>query len=974
MTSITQTIPSFTGGMSQQPDELVLPGQVKELLNGIPDITDGLVKRPGSRFVRSLSSSAAGKEGVWFSYYRDRIEGAYIGFIHRSGTVRIWHANDVTLPGGVNKVAGDPAVVNPSNAIGYLSHASNDDLKFLTIADTTFVTNSTVPVERSLALADTSDGRGVSIGSGVSNKFQAFVELRQLAHGREYSFDVHTPTAAEESLTPDVSTYNPGVPEKHKTGKALNIAHTNATGFTTIARGSGTNTYTGIDPNLQHQCTEIFIVSDGIQARNLVFRLTVTGQVAVSPNAVGTPESTDYIGVYNTSVELLSGGYGWAMNQTFTVNDGTGVTHTIEVKEVQQLKVKKDLGFFRPDPTSFDANLSVSADGILSQVEQGVGTGKIALNVAEVIGNGIFLAHDQPFVVETKQPDLWRITPMEVNDVSELPRQCKNGMIIKVVNSSDSQEDDYFLKFIGDADSDGPGRWEETIAPETHTSFNANTLPHIIQRQADGSFTVGTYNWSSRQVGDDNTNPFPSLFADATALDNNNGKKINQTFFHRNRLGFLCEDNVILSRAGEPGNFFQDSALVIGASDPIDIEASSTQPTLLKNAIETNTGLIIFAETQQFMLHTDSDSLTPETAKVSNISTYRYSPKTDPISLGTTIGFVDNAGAYGRFFEMFDIRREGEPSMVEQSKVVPRILPNNLDIITNSRENNTIFFAKSGFPGIIGYRYFNTGDRRVQSAWFAWVLPFNIQHLFVIDDELYIIESFNYNFFDPVNSNLLKIPLHDIDNALQTVGDDFYGDNIPYDVHLDSAISLRAGAYDGTYTTVTFDSAGNGTTLGAVNLATGETFISDPTQRVGTDHKFLGNFGGLTVVVGWLYEMKVDMPRIFVKQKAGEITTSDITASLTIQRVNLRFGPVGQIDVDLKRLGKPTVTTQYDATPMDFYDADEATFVEEKTQQVPVYERSKNCNLTLKSFHPGPASLRSMTWEGDYTPMHHKRV
>ncbi len=73
MASITQTIPSFTGGISQQPDELVLPGQVKDLINGIPDITDGLVKRPGSRFINSLAGAAAGTS---FSYYRDESEGA----------------------------------------------------------------------------------------------------------------------------------------------------------------------------------------------------------------------------------------------------------------------------------------------------------------------------------------------------------------------------------------------------------------------------------------------------------------------------------------------------------------------------------------------------------------------------------------------------------------------------------------------------------------------------------------------------------------------------------------------------------------------------------------------------------------------------------------------------------------------------------------------------------------------------------
>ena len=925
MTSITQTIPSFTGGISQQPDELVLPGQVKDLVNGVPDITDGLVKRPGSRFISALSGASA---GTWFSYYRDRSEGAYVGQVQRNGAVKIWNTSG--------------SLVHNGSANGYLAHTTDEDLKFLTVADTTFVTNSTVSVQRTSAKSPL---RGAGIHSSLNGQdYQAFVELRQLAHGREYSFDVHTPTAAEQSITSG--------------GKALSI-HVNTpsaggSGYTSISRGSGN--YTGIDPSLQHQSSEIFIKDAG-NGRNLVFRLTATGQVAISKDAGGTTQSDDYVGVYNVTSELLHGGYGWTANQTFTV-DMQNVTYTVTVKDVQQIKGKVDRGFFRPDPTSFDANTSVSADGILSQVVSGTGTGQINLDTVQVIGNGIFLAHSSPFVVETKQPDLWRITPMEVNDPTTLPRQCKNGMIVKVINSSDSQEDDYFLKFVGDAGNDGPGKWEETVGPDQFTTFDASTLPHVIQRQSNGSFTVGTYTWETRQVGDDNTNPFPS-FVD---------KKISQTFFHRNRLGFLCEDNIILSRASEPGNFFQETALLIGASDPIDIQASSTQPTLLKNAIETNTGLVIFAETQQFLLHTDSDSLTPETGKVSNISTYRYSPQTDPISLGTTIAFVDSAGRNGRFFEMVDIRREGEPNMIEQTKVVPRLLPTDLTVITNSRENNTVFLNKAGESDIFGYRYFNTGDRRVQSAWFKWSLPFNVKNLFVLDDELYIVQDTSYN--------LLKIPLQEIDTTREATGDDFYGDSIKYRVHLDSSKSLTAGSYNGTHTEVAFTSAGSGvgTALAAVNLTTGEVFIEDTTQRSAPSYKFLGDFGGDTVVVGWMYEMKVDLPRIFVKKKAGEQTTSDLTASLTIQRVNMRFGPVGQIDVDLKRLGKSTVTTQYDATPMDHYDADEATFVSEKTQQVPVYERNKNCNITLKSFHPGPASFHSMTWEGDYTPMHHQRV
>lgn len=958
MASITQTIPSFTGGISQQPDELVLPGQVKDLVNGIPDITDGLVKRPGSRFIDSLSGAAA---GTWFSYYRDESEGAYIGQIQRDGTVKVWDT------------AGNDRSPTTNNPVTYLQHSNDEDIKFLTVADTTFVTNVTKDVKRTSA---NSQNRGELIyGSGNNNvnRYQAFIELRQLAHGREYSFSVSTPTASVQNISGSASKGRATSLSVARPGKG-------GSGYQTINRGEGT---TGINPDCRHQGSELFVVNSG-SGKNLVFRLTATCQVVVREDCSSSRdavEANDYVGSYNVTVELLNGGYGWSANDTVTVSM-QNVSYTVTIKSIQNIKAKKDLGFFRPQPSSFDANVDVSADSILSQIEQGtsINDGQINLNIVERVANGIFLAHDSEFTVETSNPDLWRITTTKVNDPSELPRQCKHNMLVKVISSADSVDDDFYLIFKGNNNADGPGSWEETVGPSEPTTIDGSTMPHIIQRQSDGSFTVGQYlkadgssAWETRQVGDDNTNPFPSFMSAAQIADHtsNDCKRISQTFFHRNRLGFLCEDNVILSRAGEPGNFFQESALVIGASDPIDIQASSTQPTQLKSAIETNTGLVIFAETQQFLLHTDSDSLTPETGKLSNISTYRYSPKTEPISLGTTLGFIDSAGVNGRFFEVFDIRREGEPNMVEQTKVAPKLLPHDLDVMTNSRENNTIFFSKSGTAEIFGYRYFNTGDKRAQSAWFKWTLPHNIAHLFVLDDELYIISS---------DYKLLKIALQKLDTAREIEADNFYGNlgsNVlgdEYSIHLDSSVSLTAGSYDGTYTTVSHTFVGNKTKLGAVNLSTGEVFIEDETQRSGNTYKFNGDFGGDTVVVGWLFELNVKLPRIYVKQKAGEITTSDVTASLTIQRVHLRFGPVGQIHVRLKRLGKTHIETTYESTPMDAYDADEATFVPEKTQTVPVYERNKNCNLVLKSYHPGPAQFISMTWEGDYTPMHHKRV
>ena len=52
----------------------------------------------------------------------------------------------------------------------------------------------------------------------------------------------------------------------------------------------------------------------------------------------------------------------------------------------------------------------------------------------------------------------------------------------------------------------------------------------------------------------------------------------------------------------------------------------------------------------------------------------------------------------------------------------------------------------------------------------------------------------------------------------------------------------------------------------------------------------------------------------------------------------------------------------------------DAPYLDEEIQEVPVYERNTNVELTLKSSHPAPATLRSLSWEGDYSPMHYRRV
>jgi len=150
MASVTQSIPTLTGGLSQQPDELKIPGQVSVANNVIPDVTHGLLKRPGGKLVASLSDNGTAglnsqTNGKWFSYYRDESE-SYVGQISRSGDINMWRCSDGAAM-TVNYDSGTATAL-----ANYLTHTDDEDIQTLTLNDYTFITNRTKTVSMSTTI------------------------------------------------------------------------------------------------------------------------------------------------------------------------------------------------------------------------------------------------------------------------------------------------------------------------------------------------------------------------------------------------------------------------------------------------------------------------------------------------------------------------------------------------------------------------------------------------------------------------------------------------------------------------------------------------------------------------------------------------------------------------------------------------------------------------------------------------------
>ena len=643
-----------------------------------------------------------------------------------------------------------------------------------------------------------------------------------------------------------------------------------------------------------------------------------------------------------------------------------GFNSTIRVEDHESTSVKANLKLIRPEPTPFDADTAVTADtvlgGILAELPTGI-TGTI-------IGTGMYLSSSSAFNIEVVEDDLMRVMQSSVNDVTRLPNQCKHGYIVKVSNSRMSEEDDYYVRFDGENNIDGSGSWSECAKPGIPKTLT--NMPLVIQRTAlanpgtsseVATFTIKQFTYADRLIGDERTNPLPSFV----------GQRINKVLFFRNRLAFLAGSNVVTARPGTIGepDFFAESALTVSASDPIDISSASTFPSELFDGIAINAGLVVFSTNQQFLLASDDTVLNPDTAKLRSISTFNYNKDIAPISLGTTLGYVDNSGKFSRFNEMANISREGQPTVVEVSKIVPTLLPKDINLLTNSRENSIILFAKSGSTDslIYGYKYLNVGDKRQQAAWFKWKLNKPILYHFIIDDEYYYLDNDYY---------LQKIRL------VQTTEDpSIVQDNVDFLLHVDNHTTVSGGSFNSTTNLTTFSGVSWLSTVSSPNHDLVVIDTNTNSARVGryakptvsgTSFTLPGNWSSATLTIGYIYPYEVQFPTFYPMKMAGEKTTADVNSSLVVHRIKLHFGKIGLYETTLKRVGKNDYTEVYESTELDEYDASDAPYLEEFIKTVPIYEKNTNVDVILRSSHPAPATLHALSWEGDYSPRFYQRV
>ena len=1012
MPAINQRIPNFLGGVSQQPDTIKFPGQVRVCDNAVPDVTFGLMKRPPGEFIKKLTSVNA--DGYWYEILRDGDEKFLVQMTAAasySGTkpIRIWD-----LETGIEQTLSNS---NGDSLFAYMEQTgTTQPYSIQTIQDYTLITNPQVVVTNS----------GWNTASPLDGANYAFARLDTIAYNTEYV--MYTGTTAPTPKTYWRATAlkvdkdgqnNPGDGEtwddSNVDGRYAGNVQFSFAGGDEINLGSGNPTIENLEGHLT------------VNAASYVSSTDPQYQADDAGSVSTTGDGADFIGYkqtykirYTANVTLKDGGL--IRTETKSAALGAyldcnveGVSYRISVESVEPVETYTDvsgIGFYKTPRNPDEGSLSMAK--ILKNLNDSINSSLSNVS-SQVIGSGLYLNGTAAPTVNFlggAVNEAMSIIGNTAQDVSRLPTQCKHGYIVQVSNAADTESDNYYLKFIADNESAGSGKWEETVRPNNFSdssdpmksSINSSKMPHALvnNRDKNPSTGVGTFTfkkldkttadadgndnyWKYREVGDNETNPFPSF------CDTN--RTIQKLFFHRNRLGIVSDEQIVMSRPGDYFNFFIVSAITTSDDNPVDITVSDIKPAFINHVLPAQKGIMMFSDNGQFLLFTESDIFSPKTARLKKVASYECDASLQPRDMGTSIMFTSSVSAYTRAFEATILDDDIPPKILEQTRVVPEYIPKDITLSANSTSLGIVSFGKKDSDELYHYKYFDSGERRDQSAWYSWTLTGTLQHMVYTAGSFYVVtkqgsdymlckheyvtdttEARSYTVGGPDSE--VRSPLHTARWFEACLDNMTIPTNIAWTDQTTTAPEKTVLTLDYTPTAATnfyavgLDGDRAGMVVKADSVGTNSATFNDIDMR------------NWEVAVGYGYTSTIELPTYYLATEANKF---DIDGSLRISGLNFELGVSGPMEFHLTAKNSytnssGTVTPEFD--PYIQYESGMYSGLSNfgkppselnKSVRVPIQKKNEKYKLQIKIPDPFSTALISASWDGNYNQRRHVR-
>jgi hypothetical protein len=556
-----------------------------------------------------------------------------------------------------------------------------------------------------------------------------------------------------------------------------------------------------------------------------------------------------------------------------------------------------------------------------------------------------------------------------IGALSDLPVKAEHGFIVKVQGSAATRVDDYYVKFVANAGSGfGEGVWQETVAPGIQYKFDATTMPHVLVREANGTFTFREFDWSGRVAGDAATVPNPSFV----------GSTIQNLNLFRSRLAFLADENIILSAADSYDRFWPETIQTVVDSDPIDLTTGGREINFLISSLAFANVLLLFSRHGQFRLDSGTSAglaLTPKTAVVTPITTFELTDKVDPVGVGRTIYFAVPKGDFTGLREFFLPDASGPvPISEETTASVPRFVPQNLcTLIATTSEESVIAISKDEPKRVYLYKFFFQDDTKLQSAWSYWEVKGakSILGAGLIDSDLYLVVEYSDGVY--LEKAILRPENVDSGTSIEILLDRKTTEascsvalTTPSGLDVQSTITLPYPIASGSSMVVVGRYfVGNTIQYGQVLVPISQT-LAGGTGGNGT-LVVRGDLTSAKFYVGELYDMLYEFSTQYLKEQppGGGIAVVG-GPKLQLRTWTMIFDQSSHFEVKVTPKGRQTYTYPYNGiTPGDGYPLGEPA-IETGKFRVPVMTENINAKIQLASSSALPCRLQSAEWEGWY--------
>ena len=558
-----------------------------------------------------------------------------------------------------------------------------------------------------------------------------------------------------------------------------------------------------------------------------------------------------------------------------------------------------------------------------------------------------------------------------IDTISDLPIKAEHGFIVKITGSAASGADDYYVKFVANAGSGfGHGVWQETVGPGIQYLFDAATMPHVLVRENDGTFTFKKFTWSGRVAGDAITAKEPSFI----------GSKIQNVNLFRNRLVLLADENVITSAADSYDRFWPESVQTVVDSDPIDLSAGSRRINFLTSSLAFADVLLLFSRFGQFRLsggNSVAAALTPKTATITQITAFEMSDTVDPVIVGRTMYFPVPRGEYGGMREFFLPDASGPvPTSEEVTAAVPRLLPANLSNLVATAAEEAVYAVSKDQPRrIYLYKFLFQENSKLQSAWSYWETNAGKSVLGVdlVDSDLYAVIQYSDGVY------LERIVTHPetVDTGTTV---EMLLDRKATEASCSVALTTPSGL--DTQSTITLPYPIN-TSLS--NMAVVGRFFAGNTLAHGQSLQILsstaaggaGGNGTLTVrgdltaakfFVGELYDMLYEFSTQYLKEQPPGGGMAVIAGpKLQLRTWTMLFDKSSAFSIKITPRGRDTMTYPYTGFEVGDQEVSLGELAIRTSKfRVPVMAQNIEAKIEVVSSSPLPCRLQSAEWEGFY--------